>query len=341
MSLASRQRAKVPSSLERLARSWSSTVCVCLAWVYAVHSAYMADVTKILNAIEHGDPHAAEQLLPLIYDELRKLAARRWCRRSPARPFRRRPWCTRPTCVWWTWGGLRTGTAADIFSRQRRKRCGGFWWSNRAASRRTSPAAASTVNVGGFPSPITAGAAGNFTVTLKDPYGNTASSYTGTVHFTSSDGKAALPANYTFTSIDAGAHTFSATLKTAGTQSITAADTTSFSLTGADRSIAVNAAAASKFILTAPASVNAGASFSITLTVEDAYGNVVTGYTGAVHFNSTDTKSKLPSNYTFKASDKGMHTFTGLVPRTKGNQKITITDTHNSLLTVSVVVDVL
>jgi RNA polymerase sigma factor (TIGR02999 family) len=37
----------------------------------------VADVTRILSAIEQGDPHAAEQLLPLVYDELRKLAAQR------------------------------------------------------------------------------------------------------------------------------------------------------------------------------------------------------------------------------------------------------------------------
>jgi RNA polymerase sigma factor (TIGR02999 family) len=35
----------------------------------------MKDVTQVLSAIEAGDPHAAEQLLPLVYDELRKLAA--------------------------------------------------------------------------------------------------------------------------------------------------------------------------------------------------------------------------------------------------------------------------
>jgi hypothetical protein len=35
----------------------------------------MTDVTHILSAIEQGDPHAAQQLLPLVYDELRKLAA--------------------------------------------------------------------------------------------------------------------------------------------------------------------------------------------------------------------------------------------------------------------------
>jgi RNA polymerase sigma factor (TIGR02999 family) len=37
----------------------------------------MTDVTQILSAIEQGDPHAADQLLPLIYDELRKLAAQK------------------------------------------------------------------------------------------------------------------------------------------------------------------------------------------------------------------------------------------------------------------------
>lgn len=37
----------------------------------------MADVTRILSAIEAGDPTAAAELLPLVYDELRKLAAAR------------------------------------------------------------------------------------------------------------------------------------------------------------------------------------------------------------------------------------------------------------------------
>jgi RNA polymerase sigma factor (TIGR02999 family) len=43
----------------------------------------MTDVTRILSAIEQGDPQAAQQLLPLIYDELRKLAAHKLARESP------------------------------------------------------------------------------------------------------------------------------------------------------------------------------------------------------------------------------------------------------------------
>ena len=43
----------------------------------------MSEVTRILSAIEQGDPHAAPQLLPLVYDELRKLAADRMAREAP------------------------------------------------------------------------------------------------------------------------------------------------------------------------------------------------------------------------------------------------------------------
>jgi RNA polymerase sigma factor (TIGR02999 family) len=43
----------------------------------------MTEVTRILSAIEQGDPRAAEQLLPLVYDELRKLAAQRLAQERP------------------------------------------------------------------------------------------------------------------------------------------------------------------------------------------------------------------------------------------------------------------
>src|SRR5215472_14147886 len=43
----------------------------------------MSEVTQILSAIEGGDPHAAEQLLPLVYQELRQLAARQLAREAP------------------------------------------------------------------------------------------------------------------------------------------------------------------------------------------------------------------------------------------------------------------
>src|SRR5262249_8825733 len=79
-------------------------------------------------------------------------------------------------------------------------------------------------------------------------------------------------------------HTFSATLKTAGTQSLTATDIANGAVAGLQTSILVNAAAASRLLLSAPASVKAGAKFSLTVTVVDAYGNVVTGYRGTIGY---------------------------------------------------------
>src|SRR5262249_40486922 len=45
------------------------------------------EVTRILSAIEQGDSHAAEQLLPLVYDELRRLAAQKLAQEKPGQTF--------------------------------------------------------------------------------------------------------------------------------------------------------------------------------------------------------------------------------------------------------------
>src|SRR5205085_6850497 len=58
-------------------------LAICIFEPRAIDSRAMADVTQILNAIEQGDPRAAEQLLPLVYDELRKLAAERMAQEKP------------------------------------------------------------------------------------------------------------------------------------------------------------------------------------------------------------------------------------------------------------------
>jgi outer membrane protein assembly factor BamB len=92
----------------------------------------------------------------------------------------------------------------------------------------------------GLASPRTAGVAGNVTVTALDQYNNTATGYAGTVHFTSSDGAAVLPANATLTN---GVGIFSVTLKTAGTQSVTVTDTDNSSITGSQTGIVVYAGA--------------------------------------------------------------------------------------------------
>jgi hypothetical protein len=52
-----------------------------VGWPVAAGS--MTDVTRILSAVERGDPKAADQLLPLVYDELRRLAAQRLAHERP------------------------------------------------------------------------------------------------------------------------------------------------------------------------------------------------------------------------------------------------------------------
>src|SRR5207253_4697314 len=105
----------------------------------------------------------------------------------------------------------------------------------------------------------------------------------GTAHFTSSDAKAVLPANYAFTSTDRGVHTFSATLKTAAAQSITATDTLTASIKGAQTGITVNPAPTTVFLVAGfPSPVVAGTQGSFTVTAKDAFGNLTPGYSGIV-----------------------------------------------------------
>jgi FKBP-type peptidyl-prolyl cis-trans isomerase 2 len=183
----------------------------------------------------------------------------------------------------------------------------------------------------------TAGSSFSVGVTALDAYGNLTSAYAGTVHFTSSDGQAVLPANYAFVAGDHGAHTFSGVvLKTAGTQGVTATDTAHGTITGSATGIAVSAAAASVIgVAGFPQTATAGSSASVTVTVLDAYGNPATGYHGTVQFTSSDSQAALPANYTFTATDAGEHTFTGVVLKTAGTQRITATDTATHSITGS------
>ncbi len=198
-------------------------------------------------------------------------------------------------------------------------------------------AAAASFSVTGSTA-ATAGAAYAFTVTARDAFGNVATGYAGTVTFRSSDVQAGLPAGYTFTAADAGVHTFSATLKTAGSQSITVTDTASAALVGSQSGIAVSAAAATQFLFIAPTTVTQGVGFTFTVKVLDAYGNVVTGYRGKVHLSSTDAKAGT-QDYTFSSSDNGVHVFSYTFS-TLGLQTLTITDTSNSAITGRAVVNV-
>ena len=193
------------------------------------------------------------------------------------------------------------------------------------------PAAASILEVTGFPTSDTAGTAGNVVVTAYDPYGNVATGYTGTVSLSSSDPRAVLPSSFTFPGTT-GTYIFAVTLETAGAQSITATDTATSSITGTETGIMVQAAAASILEVTGfPTSDTAGAAGNVVVTAYDPYGNVATGYTGTVSLTSSDPLAVLPSSFTFPGTT-GTHTF-AVTLETVGAQSITTTDTATSSIT--------
>ena len=89
------------------------------------------------------------------------------------------------------------------------------------------------------PSMATPGVSFNVTVTALDSLDDVGTYYSGTVQFSSSDGAALLPGNYTFNGLEAGVHTFSTTLNTNGPQTITATDTSAATITGTSGPISV------------------------------------------------------------------------------------------------------
>jgi hypothetical protein len=198
-----------------------------------------------------------------------------------------------------------------------------------------TPGVACTFTVAGYPSPHTANLMGKIVVTALDAYGNTATGYCGTVHFTTTSAKAVLPADYTFTAADNGVHTFYPTLRTAGSQSITATDTVTGSITGSQTGIAITAGTAQIIKVSGfPSSVTAGTSAAFWVTVRDAFGNIATGYRGTVHFTSSDASALLPADYTFTSSDAGVHRFRATL-ETPGTVSLTATDTTDPQLSGS------
>jgi Galactose oxidase, central domain len=176
------------------------------------------------------------------------------------------------------------------------------------------------------PATATAGMAVRLMVTALDATNNVVTGYSGTVHFASTDGQAALPANSTLTT---GTGTFSVTLKTVGGQTITATDTIAGSITGTSMSISVIAVGATHFSVIVPTTATAGTAISLSVNALDASNNMVTSYSGTAHFTSTDAQATLPANSTLT---NGTAIFPATM-KTAGNQTITVTDEATASIT--------
>ena len=180
--------------------------------------------------------------------------------------------------------------------------------------------------ISSFPSITIAGVEQTGTVTAKDAFGNTVKSYTGIVRITSTDNEEVLPPDAALTN---GVGFFTITLKTTGSQTITAADTVTSPISASSNIQVTPAFCSIRYI--SPGIETAGLTFgSVTVTAYDAYNNVKTNYVGQIYFTSSDSTAILPytssSKYSFVSGDKGVHTFSGFTLKIVPSQIITVTD---------------
>ncbi|MBI5528600.1 MAG: Ig-like domain-containing protein [Deltaproteobacteria bacterium] len=178
-------------------------------------------------------------------------------------------------------------------------------------------------------------------VLLFDQYGNLAASAANQVTMSIATGPAGAALSGTKTKSPAGGVAAFGDLRLdkAGAYTLlaTAAGVTP---TVESNGFTVNPAAASSLKLEAPAGVTAGNAFELTVTANDQYGNVATGYTGGIAFTSADPQAVLPADYTFAAPDAGTHTFGGVSLKTAGSRTVTATDKVNAGITGSASVSV-
>jgi sugar lactone lactonase YvrE len=175
------------------------------------------------------------------------------------------------------------------------------------------------------PASVSAGSPVSFTVTAEDSTGAPVPSYTGTVHFTSSDLSAVLPSDYTFTSSDNGTHTFTVTLQSAGSQSLTVTDQANTSLTATTGPITVNGGSA-KFLVSIPSgnTIVVGDPFLVTVQAVDASGNPVANYSGPTNVTFSSSPPDPQKSFTATLNSSGYGFFLGNL-KTAGSYTLTAT----------------
>jgi len=180
----------------------------------------------------------------------------------------------------------------------------------------------------GIPPSLTAGTDFTASVLALDEYGNIATTYAGTVTFSSTDPKAVLPLTYTFGSGDAGLHVFSGLLmRTSGSYQVCVHD----GMVQSCATVNVLPGPIDKFALIGVASPSSACEAqAVTVTALDFFGNIVIGYTGGVTFTISDTLATIPSPYTFNQGDAGVHKFVpGVTFRSLGQRTLRVYDSGN------------
>ncbi len=173
------------------------------------------------------------------------------------------------------------------------------------------------------PTQTTAGNGFVFTVAAVDQNGNPAPTYAGTVHFTSTDPLASLPAD---ANLYNGTGYFAAVLNTFGPQTIAANDKSSPSYVGTSGAITVVRPATASFSIAAnPRMIAAGSPVVFEVTALDARSNVLASFNGTVHFASSDAQASLPGDATLT---NGIGFFSAIL-KTAGRQALYVSDMAN------------
>lgn len=168
-----------------------------------------------------------------------------------------------------------------------------------------------------MPSTVGAGDATSATLTAYQANGSVATGYLGTVHFTSTDGAATLPLDYTFVAGDGGTHTFPGgfTLRTAGSHVVTVTDVANATITGS-KGITVGPSTPTGLVATAVSSTQVNVIWSAAAgatqyevsraSVSGVFATVTT--TAATNFNDTTVAASTVYVYKVRAIDAAART---------------------------------
>ena len=162
-------------------------------------------------------------------------------------------------------------------------------------------AAAARIAISGLPSTAGADEALTATATVKDAFGNTVTTYAGTLHFVLTDATAPAIADQTLTAAALGTVSVPVTFYASGPQSLMVSDAANPAINGSAVVNVHNEAAVAYVLSALPSSAVAGEPLLLTVTALDVRGNVAKDYAGTVHFSSADPSDLLPGDGTFTA----------------------------------------
>ena len=168
----------------------------------------------------------------------------------------------------------------------------------------------------GGPGTVVSGTEFRLSLSARDSSGNTVPDYAGSIGFSSNDPNAVLPAA---SPLAGGSQSFSFTLKTSGSVTLTASDGT----LSATRSFRVDASGATRLLITElPTGVSAGDSAAFRVTALDGNSNIATSYSGEVAVTTGDRFADLPAKSLLSI---GTGTFSVRL-KTAGDTVVTATD---------------